>query len=165
MARSRFEVAHHGGDERFFAKRPARVCACAQRHEHIAVDDGALLIDDDHAIGVAVEGHADRGAARFHLGHDMLGVQGAGVAVDVAAVGPTSDGVHVRTELGKHRGRHSVRRAVGGIDHDPHAVERAAGGEGALAIDDIATRSVVDALCFADAVAGGVLVVEPVVLQ
>ena len=39
----------------------------AHRHHRVAVHDLALLVDHDHAVGVAVEGDADRGAALLHL--------------------------------------------------------------------------------------------------
>src|SRR5690606_4276341 len=50
------EVAHHGRDEgalleALVADHPRR----AHGHDGVAVDLGALLVDDDHAVGVAVE--------------------------------------------------------------------------------------------------------------
>ena len=42
-------------------------------HDLVAVDDLALLVDDDDAIGVAVERDADVGAHLAHLGDERLG--------------------------------------------------------------------------------------------
>ncbi len=46
----------------------------------VAVDDMALLVDDDHAVGVAVERDADVGAHLAHLAGERLGRGRADVA-------------------------------------------------------------------------------------
>ena len=38
-----------------------------QRHDLVAVDQRAVLVDDHHAVGVAVERDADVGAHLMHL--------------------------------------------------------------------------------------------------
>ncbi len=49
----------------------------AHRQDLVAVDDLALLVDDDDAVGVAVERDADGGAALDDLGAHVLGVERA----------------------------------------------------------------------------------------
>ena len=101
-----------------------------------------------------------RRAATLDLVVHVLGVQRAGVAVDVPAVGPTPDRDDLGPELGEHRRRHAVGGPVRGIDDHAHAVEGAVRRKGVLAVDDVAPGRVIDALGLADAVAGGILAIE-----
>ena len=63
------EVAHHGGHDRVLDE-PALVAQREGEHgeQLVAVDDGALVVDREAAVGVAVEGEADVGAVLQHRG-------------------------------------------------------------------------------------------------
>ena len=56
------------------ARRPS---SCHERrddgHDLVAVDDLALLVDDHHPVGVAVERDADVGPQLAHLGDQRRG--------------------------------------------------------------------------------------------
>ena len=61
------EVGHHRRDHRAAVQLAAPLQAERdQRHQLVAVDQLALLVDDDQPVGVAVEREADVGAARDH---------------------------------------------------------------------------------------------------
>ena len=61
------EVRHHRRDDAVALELAAALQAERdQRHQLVAVDDLALLVDDDQPVGVAVERDADVGAARDH---------------------------------------------------------------------------------------------------
>ena len=83
----------------------------------------ALLVDDHHAVGVAVERDADVGAHLAHLVAQRLGRGRAALEVDVVAVGLDADLDHLGAQLPQRVGRHLVARAVGAIDDDAQAVE------------------------------------------
>ncbi len=69
------------------------------RHHLIAVDDLAALVDDEHAIGVAVERDADVGAHFAHFVHERRRRRRAHVAVDVEAVRLDADLEDFRAEF------------------------------------------------------------------
>ena len=62
------EVAHHRRDDAARRKLAGLMPALGDdRHQLVAVDDIALLVDDDDAVGVAVERDADIGAEFLDL--------------------------------------------------------------------------------------------------
>ncbi len=94
------EVAHDRSDEGASPKAlGAKHARRAQCHDHVAVDLIAFLVDHDDAVGVAVEGDAEVGAALSDLFGAGLRVQRADLVVDVFAVGPHPNGMGRRTEL------------------------------------------------------------------
>ncbi len=115
-------------------------------HELVAVDDVALLVDDEDAVGVAVEGDADIGAQFADLADQRLRRRRADLLVDVEAVGLDAHGDDLGAELPERLGRDLVGGAVGAIEHDPHAVEARLPRQGALGELDVAGRHAVDAL-------------------
>ena len=62
------EIGHDRRDDAA-AGQPARAVPGFgdQRHQLVAVDHGAVLVDDHHPVGVAVERDADIGAHLVHL--------------------------------------------------------------------------------------------------
>ena len=81
-------VGHGGGDDDVVGEFAAGLeVAGAGEHDGVTVDDVAALVGEEGAVGIAVEGDAHGGAGDFNLGGDDLGVEGAAVLVDVAAVG------------------------------------------------------------------------------
>ena len=141
------EVRHDGGDDGGFRQPPVRHPALGDDGENlVAVDDVAFLVDDDHAVGVAVERDADVGAHFAHLARQRFGRGRADVEVDVDAVGLDADLDDFGAELPQRFGRHLVGGAVGAIDHHAHAFERDVARQRALGVFDVARRHVVDAL-------------------
>ena len=62
------EIRHHRRDDAGFGEPPVVAPAFGDDGHHlVAVDHMALLVDDDHAVGVAVERDADVGAHLPHL--------------------------------------------------------------------------------------------------
>ena len=115
-----------------------------QRHQLVAVDQLALLVDDDQPVGVAVEREADVGAARDHRFLEQLRMGRAAVVVDVEAVGRDAERDHLGAQLPQRLGRDVVGGAVGAIDHDLEPVEPQMLGEGGLGEVDVAAARVVD---------------------
>ena len=86
------------------------------------------------------------GAALHDLRADVLGVERAGVVVDVHAVRLDADGRHVRAELAEDERRDPVGGAVRRVDDDAHAVEREIARERLLREDDVAPARVLEPL-------------------
>ena len=62
------EIRHHGRDHAGLGQPAVLLPALGDHGQQlIAVDDVALLVDDHHAVGVAVERDADVGAHLAHL--------------------------------------------------------------------------------------------------
>ena len=67
------EIGHDGGDDAVPAQPPVLVPGGGDhRHQLVAVDDAALLVDEDDAVGVAVERDAEIGAHLVHLARQRL---------------------------------------------------------------------------------------------
>ncbi len=90
----------------------------------VAIDQVAALVDNHHAIGVAIERNADIGAHFPYFSGQRFGRRRTAIAVDVEAVRLDADGNHFRTEFPKRLGRHAIGRAVGAIHHDAQSIER-----------------------------------------
>jgi hypothetical protein len=108
------------------------------RHELVAIDDLALLVDDDDAVRVAIERDADIGAQLLHLGDQLLRRGRADLVVDVEAVRLDADLEDFGAQFPQRRRRHLVGRAIGAIEHDAQAAEVDALGQGALGEFDVA---------------------------
>ncbi len=121
-------VGHGGGDDEVVGQLAAGLeVAGAGEHDGVAVDDVAVLVGEEGAVGVAVEGDAEGGAGDFDLGGDDLGVEGAAVLVDVAAVGGGVGDVDGAVEgLEELRGD-GAGGAVGAVEDDVAVVEGDAG--------------------------------------
>src|SRR6478672_4645335 len=81
------EIGHHRGDDAAAGKAPTPEPGFGDdRHELITVDHLTLLVDDDHAVGVAVERDADIGAHLADLADEIARRGRAALLVDVEAV-------------------------------------------------------------------------------
>ena len=81
-------VRHGGGDDGGLVELSGGVeVACGEQQHGVSVDDATVLVGEEGAIGVAVEGDAERGLVLDDLGGDYIGVQGSATLVDVAAGG------------------------------------------------------------------------------
>ena len=95
----------------------------------------ALLVDDDHAVRVAIERDADVGAALHGLARMAPGAVEPHLVVDVEAVGLDADREHLGAELAQRFRRDLVGGAIGAIDDDLEPVEaRSRRGSVALTI-------------------------------
>ena len=118
------QVGHHRGHHAAAGKLALLQHGCGnQRQQLIAVDHPPLLIGDDHAIGVAIQGDADIGAHLAHLLAHALRRGGAALVVDVVAVGLHPDLDHFRAQLPQRLRRHAIGRTVGTVDHHPQAIQ------------------------------------------
>jgi hypothetical protein len=88
------------------------------RHHLVAVDDLAALVDEDGAVGVAVERDPDVRAVRADRGLRAPGMERAAAAVDVLGRRVDAERDHLGAELLEHLGRDAVRGAVAAVDHD-----------------------------------------------
>ena len=120
----------------------------------------ALLVDDHHPVGIAVERDADVGAYLVDLVDQRRRGGRADVAVDVEAVRLDADGEDLGAQLPQRLGRHLVGGAIGAIDDDAQAVERQVARQRALGELDIAVLDAVDALGAAEIGRAGEPLVE-----
>ena len=102
------EVGHDGGDDGVHQQLAALFhVAAVNVQDVVAGDDVALLIHAEAAVGVAVVGKADVEVILDDELLQTLNVGGAGVQVDVQAVGLVIDDVGVCTE--------SIKNALGNV--------------------------------------------------
>jgi hypothetical protein len=81
------EVGHDRGDHGIALQLSPRAQSKRdQRHQLVAVDDLALLVDHDQPIGVAVESDPDVGAAGDNRFLEKLGMRRTAFVVNVEAV-------------------------------------------------------------------------------
>ena len=143
------------------ARRPSSLPAFGDHGEQlVAVDQMAALVDDDDAVGIAIERDADVGAHFAHLAAQRFRRGRAAFLVDVEAVRLDADRDDVGAELPQRFRHHLVGGAVGAIDHHAQAVEDEVARQRALGEFDIAVMHAVDALGAAESVALGQLLGE-----
>ena len=117
----------------------------------VAVDDVAVGVDGEAAVGVAVVGDADVGAVLAHRGLQEAEVGRADAVVDVHAVGVGADDGDLRAGVAERLGRDARGGAVGAVEHDVQAVE--AVRQRAEQVDDVAVLGVGEPADAADAAA------------
>ena len=155
------EIGHHGGDDAGLAETAVFLPACGDDGEQlVAVDDLAVLVDDHHAVGVAIERDADIGAHLAHLAGDGAEVGRTAILIDVHAVRFVADGNHVGAQFPQRAGRDLVGGAIGAIDHDAQSGEIDVARQRALGEFNVAVLHAVDALGAAKVVALGQLLVQ-----
>ena len=82
------EVGHHGdGDGVPGQASPLGQVEGEEGEQHVAVDDGAGVVDRDHPVGVAVEGQAEVGLVLDDRSTQLRRVGRAALVVDVGPVG------------------------------------------------------------------------------
>jgi len=86
-----------------------------------------VLVGEEGAVGVAVEGDAEGGGEDFDLGGYDFGVEGAAVFVDVAAVGGGVGYVDGALEGFEELRCDGTGGAVGAVKNDVAVVEGDAG--------------------------------------
>ena len=84
------------------------------------------VVDEEHAVGVTVEGHPDVGPLGQHPfaeSGQVLGLDGVGRMVGEGAVELEVEGDDVDRERPVDGGGHQSAHAVGGVHHDLHGAE------------------------------------------
>ena len=138
-------VGHGGGDDEVVGELAAGLeVARAGEHDGVAVDDVAVLVGEEGAVGVAVEGDAEGGSGAFDLGGDDLGVESATVLVDVAAVGGGVGDVDGAVEGFEELWGDGAGGAVGAVEDDVAVVEGDAGDSFEEEVDVVGAVGVVD---------------------
>ena len=115
----------------------------------------SLLIGDNDAIGVAVEGNADVGAHFTHFAAQRVGCRRTAFAVDIEAVGLDADRDDVGAQFPERVRCHPVTSAVSAIDHDAQAFEREVARQRSLGEFNVAVMYAVDPLGAAEFAAFG----------
>ncbi|CAM5208428.1 hypothetical protein BTHI11S_03433 [Bosea thiooxidans] len=110
-----------------------------------------MLVDDQDAVGVAIERDADIGAQLADLGDERLRMGRADLMVDVEAVRIDADGDDLGAELPERLRSHLVGGAIGAIEHDAQAFQAQVPRQRPLGEFDIARIGAVDALGAAEA--------------
>ena len=93
------------------------------REDVVAVDGSTRVIDQEDAVGVAVEGDPELGTVLDRRRGDRLEVRGAAVDVDVRAVRLAGDQLRVGAECGEQTRGDRRGRAVGAVHDDAQSVE------------------------------------------
>ena len=101
-----------------------------QRGQEVAVDERALLVDEEAAVGVAVPGDPEVGLLVDDLAHDelaVLGQQRVGLVVGEVAVRLPVGLDQVEPEALEQRPDHRAGHPVAAVDDDPQRPDRAPG--------------------------------------
>ena len=123
----------------------------------VAGDDVALLVHTEAAVGVAVIGKADVEVVLDHELLQALNVGGAGVQVDVQAVGLVVDDIGVCAQRVKHALGDVPAGAVGAVQADLDAAEGVDAQTDQVAHIAVAARHIVHRAAHAVAVGKGQL--------
>ena len=102
-----------------------------QGQQHVAVDDGAGVVDRDDPVGVAVEGQPEVGLRCATTARaSSAGSVEPHFSLMLAPSGDVVQRGDRGAELGQHARGDLAGRAVGAVDHDAQAVETPALGRG-----------------------------------
>ncbi len=126
LAHREFEaqVAHHRGDEGVLAELAALFHAEREdRHDLVAVDDIAVRVDGEAAVGVSVVGDTHIGAGFEHGASQVVEVGRPDPVVDVHAVGRVADHGDASTRIREYLRRDAGGCAVGAVKHHVDALE------------------------------------------
>ena len=145
------EVAHDGGNQGAALEAAAlEVIHRRDGHDLIAIDQLAVFVAEQDAVGIAIVGDTDVRLALAGELLDLLGMGAAAVGVDVCPVRMVVDHDQIGTEFAQDAGAGFVGRAVRAIERDAERLEREVAWKALLGEFDIAAEGVVDAEGFAD---------------
>src|SRR5262249_34913650 len=124
------KIGHGSGDdaiarESVLASQIARDC----EKNGIAVDDSSVGRNEQGAIGVTIEGHAECGAFGGNAPLQVLEMKRTATGVDVPAVGFRADRNNIRTKRSKQFRGQLVGGAIGAIENNAKTLQRRAGDE------------------------------------
>ena len=138
------EVAHHGGHQGVVLQDAAFLHVGGHdRHDLVPVHDGALVVNGQAAVGVAVVGDAQVRAVVQHGCLQAFKVRGAVAVVDVDAVGLGADDHHLGTGGVEDLRGAAAGSAVGAVQDDLQPVEPV--GQGLQQVHDVAVLGVREA--------------------
>ena len=150
------QIRHHCADDAGLGEQTVVAPAFRDHGEQlIAVDQMAVLVRDQNAVGIAVERDANIGAHLAHLAAERFGRGRTAIVVDVEAIRLDADRHHVGAKLPQRIGRDPVGGAVGAVDDDAQAFERQVARQRAFGEFDIAVVHAIDALGAAEIAAAG----------
>ena len=140
------EIAHDGGDQRIVAQLAgAQKIDSGNGEDFVTIDNLAVVVAEQDAIGIAVVSDADIGVAQLHGALNFLRVRAAATVVNIHAVRLIVNNGDIGAELAQDARRRFVSGAVGHIDSDTHFFERHFSGETRLGEFNVAAKRVVDA--------------------
>ena len=138
-------VGHGGGDDGVVGEEAEGLqVAGGEEEDGVAVDYVAVLVGEEGAVGVAVEGDADGGFLGDDFGGYDFGVEGSAVLVDVAAVGAGVGDVDFAAEIGEELRGYGGGGSVGAVDDDAVVVEGESGDGGEEEADVVGAVGFVD---------------------
>src|SRR5699024_8203690 len=118
------KVTHHGHHQGVvFEHALIFECHGHNRHDLVTVNDGALVIDRQEPIGVAIKCHTEVCTALQHRSLEILHVGRAVILVDVQPIRVSTDHNHFGSGLCEHFWCHPGASTVRGINDDFHAVQ------------------------------------------
>src|SRR6266576_5332978 len=118
------EIAHHGGDERVLLQPAGMQKIDGGDSENlVSIDNLAVFVAKQDAIGVAIMRDADICAALLYEALDFPRMSAAALRVDVHAVRLVVRDDDFRAELAQNARRRFVSSAVSHIDRDAHFLE------------------------------------------
>ena len=117
------QLGHASGDDQVVEDGGAGVLLeqVARDHsrDHPAVDQLAVLVGNEHAVGIAVEGHAHIGVGLAHQAlhvHHVLGLDGRGRVVREVPIGIKVEGLDLHGQALECGGHDEAGHAVAGVD-------------------------------------------------
>src|SRR6185437_7803845 len=116
------------GDDGVVGEQAAEVeVAGGEQKDGVAVDDAAVLVGEEGAVGVAVEGDAHGGFLGDDFGGYDVGVERTAELVDVEAVGAGVSDDDLAAKVGEELRSDRRGGSVGAVDDDALVIEREAG--------------------------------------
>src|SRR5690606_24057514 len=144
------QIAHHGADnapELHLASTPV---AGDHIENFVPVDNVALVIDQNHTVAVAIECDAQISLFRQHLPGQLRGRSGTALVIDVESVRRSTNGFDGSTELPEDVAGNVIGGTVGTIHYDLQSAKLDVGGNGTLAVFDVAATGIGNARGLAD---------------
>ena len=89
----------------------------------VAVVYPPLGVRHHQPVAIAVQRNAQIRAMGAHCVGQRLGMRGAAFIVDIEAVRLVADGDHLGPQLVQDVRGNVIGRAIGAVDHDPHAAQ------------------------------------------
>ena len=113
----------------------------AQGHDLVAIQNGALFVHDDEAIGIAVQSKPNIGPRLADLRGHSLGVQGTAAVIDIQPVGLRTDFNDFGAQLLKGQRRDPIVGAIGAVNDHPQPFKGQVRGETVFEIHDVTARA------------------------
>ncbi len=116
------EIGHGRGDDTIALELVLRFEVARDGEKNaIPVNDFARFADEEGAVGISIEGHAELGALGDHALLQTFEMKRAAAGVDVAAVGRHTHREDLRAERAEEFGTEFVGGAVGAVQKDAEA--------------------------------------------